>query len=436
MKSIQELREKRGRLVDQAAKLVEDHPDEKWTEEIQAQYDGLKDEVRTIDQEIARIQEVLDLQSSAPGNAAGPVAVAASASAAHIEVKPKPIYRNIGEQLLDVRAMTLDTPEAPAARERFQRVVNAAAGASTGIDSEGGYLVETDKSQDIRETAIEAGILASRCSRQPIGPNSDSYEYLAFDDRDRSQGTALGGLQVYRKHEYETMVSSGKPKLLERELRLEDMYGLVYVTNRMLRDAVALAAAIKRGLRKQLAWKLDREIFEGTGSGECLGIMNSDIVVTVAKKSGQAADTIVAENVVNMLARFKGDINQAGFFVNQDCLPQFPLMTVGDQPIFIPGGSFANAPFGLLFGRPIIPLEFCETVGTKGDIVLADFSEYILIDKGGVEEAESMHVRFLTDEMAYRFIVRNNGQPADEKPITPLKGTNTLSPFVVLEDRA
>ena len=78
------------------------------------------------------------------------------------------------------------------------------------------FLVETDKSKDIRETAIEAGVLSSRCSRQPIGPNSDSYEYLAFDDRDRSQGKALGALQVYRKHEVEEMVSSGKPKLLER----------------------------------------------------------------------------------------------------------------------------------------------------------------------------------------------------------------------------
>ena len=79
MKSIQELREKRTQLVDQAAKLVEDHPDEKWTEEIQARYNSLKEQVQSVDEEISRIQDVLDLQSNAPGSALDPVAVAASA---------------------------------------------------------------------------------------------------------------------------------------------------------------------------------------------------------------------------------------------------------------------------------------------------------------------------------------------------------------------
>ena len=304
------------------------------------------------------------------------------------------------------------------------------------VDSDGGYLVETDKAGDIKRTAVETGVLSSRCARQPIGANADSFSYLAFDDRDRSAGTMLGGIQVYRKGEATLMSSSGKAQLEERELQLEDMYGLIYVTNRMLRDAVALAEYSKRGLRDQLAWKLDYEIFTGNGAGQCLGIMNSDIVISVAKVTDQTAATINATNVVNMLARFKGDITKAAWFVNQDCLPQFPMMTVGNQPVFIPGGSFANAPFGTLFGRPIVPIEFCKTLGTVGDIILGDFSEYLLIEKGGIEEAESMHVRFLYDEMAFRFKTRNNGQPVHESAITPLNGTNTLSPFVALATRA
>ena len=83
-----------------------------------------------------------------------------------------------------------------------------------------------------------------------------------------------------------------------------------------------------------------------------------------------------------------------------------------------------------------MPLEFCETLGTKGDIILADFSEYMLVYKGGMEVAESMHVKFLTDEMAYRFITRVDGQPIYDEPFTPLKGANTLSPFVMLAARA
>lgn len=433
MKSIQAIREARAKLVAAAKQLVEDNPGEKWTEEVQAQYDDLKAQVEAKDAEVKRLEEIRDMEGTAPAGMSVAEVASRSAEAANVEMKAKPVYRNLGEQLQDVRSMTMDTGDSPKARDRFTKVVNAA-GAQTGIDSEGGYLVETDKSKDIIETAVETGVISSRCSRQPIGADADSFSYMASDDRDRSTGT-MGGIQVYRKGEAEAMVSSGKAKLTERELRVEDMYGLVYVTNRMLRDAVALAEFTKRNLRKQLAWKLDYECMYGSGVGQALGIMNSDLPVSVAKETSQADNTIVAENVVNMLARFRGDIMSAAWFVNQDVLPQFPLMSVGDQPVFIPGGSFSNAPFGMLFGRPIVPVEFCESVGSLGDIILADWSEYLLIEKGAVEEAESIHVKFLTDETAYRFIVRNNGQPMHDQPITPFKGTNTLSPFVMLAAR-
>ncbi|KAF0234093.1 MAG: major capsid protein [Desulfovibrionaceae bacterium] len=423
--SLQALREMKAEKI-QAARAL--HDKEGFTDEDQKTFDAFMVEAEAIE---ARIQNELKLNGLTDPAQAQHIA---GLSAGVITVEPKAVYKNLGEQLLDVRAMALDTAEAPQARDRFQKVVNAASGASTGIDSEGGYLVETDKSSSIITNAIETGVLSSRCTRQPIGANADSFSYMAADDRDRSTGKR-NGIQVYRKAETSTMVTSGKVGLKERELRVEDMYGLIYVTNRMMRDAVALAEYAKRCLREQLAFKLDLEIFQGSGAGQCLGIMSSDLPVTVSKEGSQTADTINANNVVKMLARFYGDITKAAWFVNQDTLAQFPLMTVGQMPVFIPGGSFANAPFGLLFGRPIVPIEFCKTLGDKGDIILADFSQYLLVEKGGVEEAESMHVKFLTDEMAYRFIVRNNGQPLHDSPITPLNGSNTLSPFVMLEAR-
>ena len=59
-----------------------------------------------------------------------------------------------------------------------------------------------------------------------------------------------------------------------------------------------------------------------------------------------------------------------------------------------------------------------------------------MIDKGGVSQASSMHVRFINDEMTFRFIFRVDGQPAWNKPVTPFKGTNTQSPFISLAVRA
>jgi hypothetical protein len=61
-----------------------------------------------------------------------------------------------------------------------------------------------------------------------------------------------------------------------------------------------------------------------------------------------------------------------------------------------------------------------------------DFSEYTVIDKGGVDAAVSMHVAFLTDEQVFRFMYRVDGQPNWNSALTPKSAGNTLSPYVIL----
>jgi hypothetical protein len=48
------------------------------------------------------------------------------------------------------------------------------------------------------------------------------------------------------------------------------------------------------------------------------------------------------------------------------------VIGTGGVPVYLPPGGLSHAPFGTLMGRPVMPLEFCETLGTEGDIVLAD----------------------------------------------------------------
>jgi HK97 family phage major capsid protein len=83
-----------------------------------------------------------------------------------------------------------------------------------------------------------------------------------------------------------------------------------------------------------------------------------------------------------------------------------------------------------------MPIEQCSTLGDKGDIILADFSQYLLIDKGQMQNATSIHVKFVNDETAFRFVYRLDGQPMWNSALTPYKGSDTLSPFVTLAERA
>ena len=90
---------------------------------------------------------------------------------------------------------------------------------------------------------------------------------------------------------------------------------------------------------------------------------------------------------------------------------------------------------GLLLGRPIIETEYSSALGAPGDIMLADLSQYTLIDKGGINAATSMHIAFLTDEMVFRITYRTDGKPMWKDAVTPFKGSNSRSPFVTIAQR-
>jgi HK97 family phage major capsid protein len=97
----------------------------------------------------------------------------------------------------------------------------------------------------------------------------------------------------------------------------------------------------------------------------------------------------------------------------------------------------SNSPYNTLLGRPIIPIEQAATLGTVGDIIFADLSGgYLLAEKGGIASDMSVHVRFVYDESTFRFVMRVDGQPVRAAALTPYKGSETQSHFIVLATRA
>ena len=107
----------------------------------------------------------------------------------------------------------------------------------------------------------------------------------------------------------------------------------------------------------------------------------------------------------------------------------------GGQVVYLPPGGLSATPYSTLYGREVVWTEYNATLGTTGDILLADLSQYMLVDKNGVQAATSMHVAFLTDEMVFRITYRVDGKPMWSVPLTPFKRTNTKSPFVALATR-
>ena len=85
--------------------------------------------------------------------------------------------------------------------------------------------------------------------------------------------------------------------------------------------------------------------------------------------------------------------------------------------------------------RPVIFTEKTEPHGSVGDVLLADFSQYVVGLRQAMRFDTSIHAGFFTDEMLARLIERHDGQPLWDTALTLEDGSTTVSPFVTLTAR-
>lgn len=345
-------------------------------------------------------------------------------------------FVSFGEQMQAVYRASLDP------RSTDPRLsTRAVSGMSEGVPSDGGFLVQTEFSTELLKRTYETGQLASRCRRIPISGNSNSIKINAIDEISRADGSRWGGVRAFWTAEAGDKTNA-TPHFRQIDLSLKKLTGLAYATDELLADAGALDSVLMQAFSEEFGFKLDDAIMNGDGVGKPLGILASPALVSVAKEAGQPADTLQPENLIKMWSRCynRSRLNSI-WFINQDIEPQlFTLgiqVGVGGSTVYMPPGGLSGQMYGTLFGRPVIPVEQCQTLGDKGDVVLADLSQYILIDKGGVQSASSIHVRFVNDESVFRFVYRVDGQPIWHSALTPYTGSaNTVSPFITLNARA
>jgi HK97 family phage major capsid protein len=348
-------------------------------------------------------------------------------------------FKSIG----DFAVAVVNSERNKTADKRLEEVGSKAPlGSAEAVGADGGFLVQQDIASEIFRKIYDTGVLLKDTGirRIPIGANSNGLDIPAIDESSRTEGSRWGGVQISRAGEA-VGATPKRPKLRYIQLRLKKMVGFSYVTDELLNDAQAVGALLQEAFAEEFGYKMDQEIFSGKGADGMLGVMKSPALVTVPAEAGQKAQTIVTENILNLWSRVWGrSWPSVQWYVNQDCLPQLGQLSLkvgtGGMPVYMPAGGLSAQPYGTLFGRPVKPLEQASTLGTTGDITALDLSQYVMIEKGGIRGDVSMHLKFDTAELAFRWMLRNDGQPLWNAPLTPASGSaNTLSPFVALASR-
>jgi len=389
--------------------------------------DELSASVEELDAEIARYQRVIgrDREATQPP--------ARDDRSAAFNGDRRWGYTDIAQFARDVRVACQPGGRIPERLAAMQAALQAAPSnyiqEASGADGSG-YEVPPQFKADIFELVFTDAGLLEEVDSEPT--NSSSVEM----DADETTPWGASGVQAKWRSEVGQMTPS-KPDTDTRLVKVHDMYAFVLASENLMNDAPRLASRITKKAADAIRYKANDAIVNGTGAGQPLGFMNGPSLVTQTKEGGQAAATFNANNAAKMFARLlPAGLGRSAWYVNSDVLPQLFTMTLGQNSVFVPPASgFIGAPGGFLLGRPVRPVEHCQTLGTKGDVALIDPKGYYAPLNGGLQYAESIHLYFDYGLKAFRWTFRMGGQPYLSAAVSPAKGSTTKSHFVVIENR-
>lgn len=433
------LKEINQKLADTKAAMLALHNSakgRKMTAEEDAKYAALKAEKVELEALHAQETERLALEAETAGRGFD-----ARRSAGQIEVKDlsedKP-YATHREFLADMMQETVSqriNPRLNGFRSNPDPYRATQGSDEQGVysDPHGGYLVPS---------TVMAGLLTVSAEQDPLAnlvtPVPMATEKVQLNARvDKSHSTSVsGGLTVSRRAETVDGASS-RMQFEKVELNAHELFGVAHASERILEASpMSFMAILNAGFGDEFAANAINERLNGSGTGEFQGAIEAGCTISVSKETGQAAATIVKENIDKMAARC-WRYGQSVYLANHNTRPQLRSLVqiVGTGGNAVPYFTQNNSGQEFLDGRPIFFTEFAKTLGTKGDLILGNWSQYLQGTYHGMRQAESIHVRFLANERTFKFWLMNDGAPWWRSALTPKNG-DTLSPFVVLATRA
>lgn len=424
-KTLNELRVKKAGMVTEAENLL-----------TAGKFEEMKvknADISNLNTQIAEVENLMQLSQNRaeplPGEGGDPD----DKGAAKSENKKRGPFNSLGEQLQAIR-----NAKSGVVDKRLIEVNNAALGANEGTGADGGFAIQEDFAGAILESCVQQSELLGSLDTYTLSAAANSMRYLMIDETDIS-ASVFGGVQMYWTSEA-AAVGASKPKFKEMKMDVEKMMGMAYATEELLSDAPFMTGFFGTAFSLAADRLLTASVIAGDGVGKPKGILHSPALITVAKGTNQAKGTITGENVIKMQARALPKFRQnLRWLMHPDLEEQLPYLSItqGDTTKFLwnPEGGLGGFDTQRVLNKPVIFDDNCSAVGEVGDLMLVDPKQYLLLKKGTARQDWSMHVEFLTDQMAFRVVFRCNGASKVSAPVTIKNSTITRSPFVALAAR-
>lgn len=299
------------------------------------------------------------------------------------------------------------------------------------VGADGGFLVPQQYVEQLFMLSAfgkyvrERALVIPMRGRQIIIPTLDQ----TGTSTDRSN--LYGGVKLTWTEEA-TEKTETQPAFRQATLIAHKLAAVTQVSDELLADSfMSIETLLARLFSEATMNEHDWAFIQGTGAGMPLGIANVASGATIAVPRA-VANAISIADVFNMLTNFTGQ--SPIWLAHQSTMPEIlGLAGPAANPSYV---WIDNAREGVpmtLFGYPIYFTENCPTLGQRGDLILADWSKYVIGLRQDVTVDASMHYAFVDDVTTWRAVSRIDGRPWLSAPLTLRDGTTEVSPFVVLD---
>lgn len=329
-------------------------------------------------------------------------------------------FETFGQYLANVRQACFGGPRDPR--------LKTAGHMTEADDAQGGFLVPEEWADGIYSVALENGIVRPRAT--VLRTNTDSLKVRRLVESSRAS-SYFGGIVFYWGWEAKDKAALvTKPAAGLLELIPHKLIASCFVSNELEADYANFGAYIQASFGRALGFEEDYHFLWGNGVNQPLGVMVAPATILHARTNNTG--TPVIADLAEMAERLlPGSWATAVWLMHPSVIGGLAC----DATTAANEGGILDLSIMTCLGRPIILTEKCAQAGTSGDVILADFKQYIVAHRN-MEISASREVPgsygFLTDETFWRVVLRVDGHPVMDAAVTPKLGTDKLSAFVAL----
>lgn len=247
----------------------------------------------------------------------------------------------------------------------------------TDSGSKGGFMIPPQFRDQVLSIDPAASLVRPLAQVIPAGTPPDAE--ITIPVLDQAGGDIYGGVQI-------TKVDEGglKPEtsfdLKTVTLKPHEMAGYIVFTDKLLRNWQAAKGWASKLLSQAVLGFEDTQFISGNGIGGPEGVVNAAGSYLYNRDTN---GTILFGDLKGMYSRFRGNESKARWVASYSAFEKLLTIT-GD------GGGATNiikvdqsTGSVTIYGIPVVRHPRMKAVGTKGDLVLSDFSQYLIKDGSG-----------------------------------------------------